>query len=192
VKNETEVITIKNILFLLLLIVPVVSSAEEQSKESMIVVNTKIPADYKKMEAGKSLLTQVEIILIKEEYNDNITDVQIEYKITDSRGNILMHIAETKGIIDRLFTVKELMLPSDVLPGVYTLTVKASYLGKKGTETASFEVLREKQPLPFSFTEKEETILLGILSLLFMGFFVALYHEHRKIKRLEREGYRRI
>lgn len=167
--------------------------ARGKSNDSIVLVNTKILLDYKKVEAGKPLLAQTEIILIKEVYDNKPIDMHIEYIITDSRGNAVMKISETKGIIDRLSMVKELMLPSDIPPGAYTLAVTAAFKEKSGAETVSFEVIKTKSlPSPSFFTNKGIIVLLTILLMIFTIFFIALYYEHRKIKNLERKGYRRI
>lgn len=184
-------ISVSLIFVLMVLLLLSLATGGEKTEPTILLVNANIPLNYQKVNVGGSLLVQTEIIFIKQEYKDVATDVHIEYLIRDSSRKTITTVSETKGVIDRIFTVKELMLPSDTRPGVYTIEVKAEYQGLTSNEAASFEVMKSPSS-PSPLINREVIPLLATILILFMIFLVALYYEHRRIKRLEREGYRRI
>jgi len=167
---------------ILLISLPVKAEAGE------VLVNVEIPTQYNSIFQGEAVLIETNIILAKGEL-DTVTDVFVEYTLKTPQGKAILTFSETKSILLRTNDVKEIRLPSNIIPGIYVLEVKVQSPGNSGgMATATFEV----QKIKTKFMDKEFFILATIIFMIFIIFFIALYFIHKKIKRLERLGYKRI
>ena len=161
--------------------------ASTEEEESKILVDLVLPEGYKKVEAGKSILIQTEIILLEKEPSGAVIDILIEYAIKNSDGIAVVNISETKGIRERISTVKELAIPTDALPGTYTIEVKANYFGKIAMDAVSFEVIRSDILQTIS---RQRYFGISLLALLIMILLLSVWN-FRKFNAFE-EKYKKI
>ncbi len=150
--------------------------------EQQIYVESSILSSNEKLIAGSNILVNTNIILLGQKSSD-IVDVIIEYSILNEQGNPLYEILiETKGILLRTDILKEITLPSNIEPGIYTLNVKASYNGASKTTSNTFEVVKIDSYL---LSGKEQIISI-IFLIIFIFIIFGFYYSYRKFKHLEK------
>ena len=111
--------------------------------------------------------------------NKEIVDIIFEYSVLDSKGNMILKIIETKAILLRADILKEIELPSDIEPGIYTLEVKARYSDLAvSISSYNFEVVEAENLI----TKKEQAITFLIL---FSFIFFSIYYQYKSFKHLE-------
>ncbi len=147
---------------------------------SELLIDVNIPEDYLHIYPGEFLLAGTDIILIQEEKAIGIHDVLIEYAIKYHNDTIVTRAMETKGGILRISTIKELKIPFDAKPGIYTLEVTVSKENVNSKNSATFEVLEK---IPESKNgEKIKDYVIVILVIFNFMFIIAIFLWMRKHK----------
>ena len=147
---------------------------------SELLINVNIPKHYFHIYSGESVLVETEIILKQEENATEMHDILIEYAIKENNGAVVTKAIETKGGILRINTIKELQLPSDAKPGMYTFEVKASKGSIVGINSATFEII-EKIPESKNWEQIRDYVTL-IMVIFNLMLIVAVFFWMKKVK----------
>jgi hypothetical protein len=183
--NWSMMIMLGGITFLIFLASYLVAAETSTKTAKPFMISIEIPPDYQKVQADDSVVVQSEVLLPDSLKTENITDVIIEYTVTDQEGNIITALSETKGGLLRIESIKELPLPKKIPAGTYNVMVSANCKGAIGQASASFEVVEQVGEME---TISGLTIQLLLILLIGMtGFFLFLVHLFWKMKKLRRQ-----
>ncbi|MDO8510923.1 MAG: hypothetical protein Q7S55_02045 [Nanoarchaeota archaeon] len=178
-----------NRVFLILLLVGAAMIIPAKA-ENILLIDLNIPEGYHHLIPGDSVFVETQIILVGRNQTDPLTDVLIEYAVKDKDNQVITKISETKGGIVRIQTVKELHLPTDISPGIFSVTVRASYKEAATETSATFEVAESHAsqdfPLPQDIKSLFITLLVTIIS-----FFLFSAYQFWKIKHLYKRTKKR-
>ncbi len=164
----------RNKIFLILFLVGTFLAIQAKA-QGILLVDVTIPEGYQHLIPGDSVLVETQIILVGRDQMEPVIDVLIEYTIKDKNNNIVTKLSETKGGIVRIQTIKELHLPADLLPGIYTLTAKASYKNVSAETSSSFELFKNYAepvlPLPTTTNNLLIAVIIAVVSLFFFSAY---------------------
>lgn len=166
------------LLLVLLLIVPV-------QAEELLLVDLEIPEGYQQLNQQESVLVETQIILVGRNQTDKLTDVLIEYSIKNKEDDTIIKLSETKGGVVRIQAVKELHLPAELLPGIYSVAVRASYKNVSAENSASFEVTKMLVEIEAFSQPTTRNLLLTIIVGMITLFLFSAY-QFWKIERIHR------
>jgi hypothetical protein len=169
-----KLIILLSIVFLIIAIGSVI--AVENTK---IILKVDVPSRFEEIRPGDDIAVNTEVFLLKENEQQKIVDIILEYSVFNEKGELITKVIETKGILLRLDDVKEISLPKNVLPGVYTIDIRATYKGVSVANSDIFEVIKPVKPTKI---EAEYLTILVILVL----FVAAMIYEYKKFKYMER------
>ncbi|GEM_PF-5466016 len=176
----------KNRIFLVwLLVLPLAFSLAQA--EELLLVNVEIPEGYQHISEGDSILVDTQINLVGYQQNNTITDVVIEYVIKDKEGNIITRLSETKGGFIRIQTVKELLLPSNLPLGIYSVIVRANYKDVSRESSVSFEITKTYLDSRDSSQTTTKNLLITLVIGMVVLFLFSAY-QFWKLGRIHRGG----
>ncbi len=157
------------------------SSAEHIEQ---LLVDVNVPSTDKQLTAGESVLVQVEARIVSGEKERKLADMFLEYTLKNQEGETLLTAVETKGGIDQITAVRELFIPRDAAPGVYTIDVQVTHGDFSRTASAHFMV---EQNTRQELTRGSWYILAMLIgfSLNALAFPAFIWYEHRKFKKLK-------
>ena len=166
--------------------------------ENLMDVIIKVLEDYRIVTPDKNHKVLVEITLFNLG-TEEIKDVVFTYCIRDENNNnnnklIGECVRETIAVQTKVQLVKRIFLPSGMEDGVYSVSVKASYLNETAEAKDSFEV-REKgltrslKDEIFNMTLNKYSLIIGIMSLisvmLFALILIILFKRKNKKRKIE-------
>ncbi|MDO8511258.1 MAG: hypothetical protein Q7S55_03770 [Nanoarchaeota archaeon] len=178
-----------NRVFLILLLAGLIMVMPAKAQD-LLLVDAIIPEGYRHLVLGESVFVETQIILVGNNQSSPLVDVLIEYAVKDKDGQVITKISETKGGIVRIQTVKELHLPADLSPGIFSVTVRASYK-EKAMETATTFEVAEQHALPVSFYTQDVNNLFIIILVAIVSLFLFSAHQFWKIKHLYKRTKKR-
>ncbi|MFW9930559.1 MAG: hypothetical protein ACFFD1_14315 [Candidatus Thorarchaeota archaeon] len=170
-------IHIRNWLFFFILVATIVVIGQNTSAlNSELVVYLEIPGQYERIYTGDNLIFNVEVLLLEENSNPERRDVMLEYVVKDNDGSVLTKISETKGLTLRMTDTKEIVLPEEIKPGIYTLEATVILEDSLSKSAENFEV-QKKNALYYSYNEQVPVFYI-IATLIFLGivFLIFIYH----------------
>jgi len=144
-----------------------------------IILKVDVPSRFEEIRPGEDIAVNIEVFLLKDQEQQKIVDIIMEYHVFNEKGELITKLIETKGILLRLDDVKEISLPGNIPPGIYTIDIRATYKGASVTNSDIFEVIKPVKPTKI---EAEYLIILVILVL----FVAAMIYEYKKFKYMER------
>lgn len=174
---------------LLILLIGILMVIPAKAQE-IILVDVNIPEGYRHLVPGEPVFAETQIILIGRDQTDSLVDVVIEYSVKDKENNVITKITETKGGIVRIQATKELHLPADLVPGIYSVTVKASYKGIAETgASTTFEVVKSYAK-ETSLPQDIKSLLIIIIAIMLIFFLFSAY-QFWKIAKFTKKSRRR-
>ena len=191
--NKKEAALRQDLLMILILAIFVFSIfLVVAAKDQELLVNLRIPDEYRKAVAGGNMLTETDIVLLNEVREDKVIDLLIEFSLIDSNEKTVFKLSETKGSILRSQLLREFRLPLNLNPGLYILKVKVSYDGVFREDSELFEIVDPQALINLQDMPKEELtkelerdFIIYVISIIFMIFVGVLYYEHKKFKQIE-------
>lgn len=132
-----------------------------RSKVELFDVSVTIPEGYEEVEAGKNLLSEIELFNLGE---TGRIDAEIKYFIKNHKGETILFEEEVKAIETSLNFVKIFHIPSDLPSGKYTIYVQVSYADQVIGSSAWFSVVGD------GFVESPYS---GISNQKFVGYLIA-------------------
>src|SRR3989344_221644 len=127
-----------------------------------IILKVDVPPRFEEIRPGEAIAVNIEVFLLKDQEQQKIVDIIMEYHVFNEKGELITKLIETKGILLRLDDVKEISLPGNIPPGIYTIDIRATYKGASVTNSDIFEVIKPVKPTKI---EAEYLIILVILVL---------------------------
>ena len=169
-------------LFLFLAAGMIGSSAEHIEQ---LLVDVNVPLTDEQLIVGDSILVEVEARVIHGEKERTLADMYLEYTLKNQEGETLLTAVETKGGIEQISTVRELFIPRDAAPGVYTVEVQVTHGDMSRMASAHFMV---ESNVRQELTQRGWYILAMLIgfSLNALIFPAFIWYEHRKFKRIEK------
>lgn len=151
----------------------ILTAIEVGSANPLFDVSAEIAPQFLWVVPGKELYSKINL------YNlggaGHAVDVNLEYKITDSQGNEILHNTEEVAVNTKLSFVKEFIIPPRTKLGRYVLYVKITYSDLVASASTWFNVGQQTQiPLELS-------IMIGIIILI--GLIVGSIWNFRKLKK---------
>jgi len=138
---------------------------EVESIEPLFDIDVEIPQKYKEVLPGEEVLVQLMIFNVK---RIERVDVEVEYGITDTLGNVIASEHETLAVEMQVSVVRSLDIPFDLEPGNYILYATVKYDDTVGTGADIFRVVTEKRiEIPTGII-----LLIIFLILAVIGFIV--------------------
>jgi hypothetical protein len=105
-------------------------------------ISVHVPEKYTVVNAGDRFYFEVDV---KYPENPRRKDLQLEYTITDSRGNVISQSKAVKAIETQASFVDFIVIPDDVKTGLYYINVKVSDYGTLSQEVNSTFQVKEKK-----------------------------------------------
>ena len=171
---------VKNLIILLGIVFLIASIGSVIAVENTkIILKVDVPSRFEEIRPGEDIAVNIEVFLLKDQEQQKIVDIIMEYHVFNEKGELITKLIETKGILLRLDDVKEISLPGNIPPGIYTIDIRATYKGASVTNSDIFEVIKPVKPTKI---EAEYLIILVILVL----FVAAMIYEYKKFKYMER------
>ena len=149
-------------------------SVEVESKKSLFDVSLEIPEDFLQINRGDKLFIKLNLYRI--ESKEQRVDVELEYRILNSKGKVVIFDSDTVAVETSLSLIHEFDISQNIVPGEYQVYVKAIYKGDVGSATSSFEVVRKK------ITGLSKIFILLIIILSIFITLIIFFYETRKIK----------
>src|SRR3989344_9517043 len=178
-----------NRVFLILLLAGLIMVMPVKAQD-LLLVDVEIPGGYRHLVPGESVFVETQIILVGNNQSNPLVDVLIEYIVKNKDDQVITKITETKGGIVRIQTVKELHLPADIRPGIFSVTVRTSYKEEMTETSATFEVA-EQHALPVSFYNQEVNNLFIITLAAIVSLFVFSAYQFGKMGKMHQKNRRK-
>jgi len=112
---------------------------------SSLSLDLSIPKEYSEVVSGESVYFQINV-----KYPENTLrqDLVLEYKILDENGKVLARLETLKAIETQFSLFESIVVPKDLVSGMYVLNVQVSSGGILMNEiNTSFNVVDEKESL---------------------------------------------
>ena len=154
------------------------------AQDAEILLKVDLPERYRQIFPSESIVVESEIVILKTTNLEEIVDVLIEYKITDTQDKTITKLSETKGGTLRINDVKELRLPEGASAGTYQVKVKASFNGVTAEKSESFVIVAPPQAAPAPATINLIPLLI-IIGVIITTFLILLYYQYLRFQKLE-------
>jgi len=148
---------------------------EVESSKPLFDVDLEVLPEYKNTMPGNKILMEVSIFNLR---GFGRVDVNAEYSVRDLSGNIYTSGHETLAVETEVKFTRELLLPSDLKPGVYIASARVNFEEFAGTSSDLFNV--GAKTISFGqvgFKSNTLNLLLVFIIALFV-VFVALIYEY--------------
>ena len=126
-------------------------------------IEIELPDSYKNVNPGSDVWFTIKLLNLA---NTQRVDVTLNYEITDSTGKSIIKNSKTVAIETQASFVADLQLPSDSLPGDYSINVVVSSTLGDSSAKAALKVSSAKTDLMFYY------IGAGIVGLVLLVFLV--------------------
>ncbi|HLC89279.1 MAG TPA: hypothetical protein VJG49_04555 [Candidatus Nanoarchaeia archaeon] len=96
---------------------------------------------------------------------------------------------ETKGTILSSHSIREFSIPSELSPGFYILSIRASYNGYFREDQEAFEIISSEEAnnsTAATNAYNNRTYLGFFIAAIFIVFLAILYYEYKKVKKIEK------
>lgn len=146
---------------------------EVESSKPLFDVDLEVLPEYKNTLPGNKILMEVSIFNLR---GFGRVDVNAEYSIKDINGNIYNSGHETLAVETEVKFTRELLLPSDLKPGVYIASARVNFGEFAGTSSDLFNV--GAKTISFGqvgFKSNTLNLLLIFIIVLFVVFVVLIY-----------------
>lgn len=157
----------------------ILAAIEVESANPLFDVSAEISPQFLWVVPGKELYSKINMYNLGE--SGKAVDVNIEYRITDSKGNEILHSTEEVAVNTKLSFVKEFIIPPGTKLGQYVLYIKITYTDLVASASVWFNVgTQTRTPIGWP-------TLIGIAALI--GAIIANVWNFRKIKK-DKNTYR--
>jgi len=134
---------------------------EVESAKPLFDVDVEVLPEYKSIFPGDDVFIDVSLFNIR---GFGRVDVFLEYSIRDFQGNVIAKEEETVAVETQAKFTRELLVPSDIGPGVYVASVKVTFEDSVGISSDVFEVKAKAIRLyPIALKGYATYLLLGII-----------------------------
>ena len=177
---------------------------EVESAKPLFDVDVEVLPEYKSVYPGDEVFMEVSLFNVR---GFGRVDVNLEYSIRDFKGNLIVAEHETVAVEMQAKFGRELLIPSDLEPGMYVASVKVTFEDSVGISSDLFEVKAKAIKLypiaikDYTFYLLLGTVLIAGIAIFFMrGFYfpkkgmpktkkegIELIKEEKKIQKLEKE-----
>ena len=181
---------IKRLLLIALITFVFISSpflVKADHEKGELLIDLKIPSEYRKVIAGQTMLTETEVTLIREVRENKINDITILFTIINSSGANVLKLSETKGTILSSHSIREFSIPSELNPGLYLLSVRVSYNGFFREDQEAFEIVSsEEANNSTAAATNNRTFIKSLLVIVVIIFTAILHYQYQKVKKIEK------
>lgn len=154
---------------------PITVVVEVESIKPMFDIDIEIPQKYKELLPGEDVLVQLIIYNIK---RIGRVDVNVEYGIKDTEGNVLVSEQETLAVEMQVSIVRTLDVPYDIKPGNYVVYTIVKYDDTAGTGSDIFRVIPKKIEMEARITI---SLLVIITALITVIIIMNLYSRKQRV-----------
>jgi hypothetical protein len=161
------------------------NAADKGNGGNLFDVIVGVPLQFKTITAGQELVAKIKFV----NYGSpgHSVDVEAQYSIRDSNGDVVMQSSQTIAVATQLSIIKTFYPSESLAPGIYTITVAVPSEDLVATATDTFEIKAKTDgagttdsktpPINYSITFQ---IIAGMLLL----FSLILYLEYNKVEML--------
>jgi hypothetical protein len=148
---------------------------EVESEKPLFDIDVEIPQKYKEVLPGEEVLAQLTIYNIK---RMGRVDVDVEYGLKDSEGNIIVSKHETLAVEMQVSIVRSLDVPFDAKPDNYVVYAIVKYDNTTGTGTDILKVTKKEIGIQTTIILSFVLIAVVMVSI----FLLTIMFIERKIK----------
>jgi len=146
---------------------------EVESAKPLFDVDVEVLPQYKNVAPGDEIVIAVSAFNIR---GFGRVDVNLEYSIRDFQGNLIVKEEETVAVETQAKFTRELLVPSDLKPGIYIAAAIITFEDSVGISTDIFEVSAKAIRLyPIEIKDFTFFLLLGIVFIVFSASAYLLY-----------------
>lgn len=150
---------------------------EVESDDSLFDTNVDVPPQYKDIEAGEKLISQVKVFDLTSGGTSNgqgPTRVSLEYTIYSLDGKVISRQTEDAVVSIQTQFTKTFSFPEDIAPGDYVLAAIVKKDNSYGVASSLFSIHESSGGLALDFGSSSTTyLIIGIL--VFFVFFILLF-----------------
>src|SRR3989344_2355124 len=137
---------------------------EVDSAKPLFDVYVEVLPQYKSISPGEDIFIEVSLFNVR---GFGRVDVNLEYSLKDFEGNIIAKEDETVAVETQAKFTRELLVPSDIVPGTYVASVKVTFEDSIGTSSDVFEAkAKTLRLIPIALKDYTFYLLLGIAAIL--------------------------
>lgn len=157
------------------------------STNQLFDVDIHVLPEYKKISQGNEMLMQIVLFNLR---GFGKGDINVEYSVKDSKGNLIATQQESVYIETQARFVRKLLMPEEIKPGTYTAFVEASANATiVGTGSDTFEIVPK---YPYQYAKGIKPYLIGfavlmalVISLLLLNYKYGLFRKKKKIEEMK-------
>ncbi len=157
---------------------------EVETKKVLFDVKIDIPAEYREVKPGKTILSQILVINFGEFEK---VDVVAKYKVKDLDNKVLLEDTETFAVEDQISFLKEIYIPTHFKEGDYVVIAEVHF---QDTVTTSSQLIHVKVDSVQSLPETD--VLIYVIIVVIGAVVVLVGYTQRKVKRVERKYRKKI
>ena len=151
---------------------------EVESAKPLFDVDVEVLPEYKSVFPGNEVLVEVSLFNVR---GFGRVDVNLEYAIKDFQGNLIAAEHETVAVETQAKFVRELLVPTDIVPGAYVASVKVIFEDSVGISSDVFEVKAKTIRLyPIAIKDLTTQLLIGILAVVAVSIFLVYRYMPRR------------
>ena len=151
---------------------------EVESAKPLFDVDVEVLPEYKSVFPGNEVLVEVSLFNVR---GFGRVDVSLEYAIKDFQGNLIAAEHETVAVETQAKFVRELLVPTDIVPGAYVASVKVIFEDSVGISSDVFEVKAKTIRLyPIAIKDLTTQLLIGILAVVAVSIFLVYRYMPRR------------
>ncbi|MEK6875870.1 MAG: hypothetical protein AABX63_00545, partial [Nanoarchaeota archaeon] len=141
---------------------------EVDSASPLFDADVQVLPQYKSILPGNSILIEVSLFNVR---GFGRVDVNLEYSITDFRGNVVAVEHETVAVETQAKFSRELLVPADIKPGTYIASVKVTFENSVGISSDLFEVKAKAiRLIPVPIRDLLPYLIIGIIIAAFVMY----------------------
>ena len=153
---------------------------EVESVKPLFDVDAEVRPEYKSILPGERIFMEVSLFNVR---GFGRVDVNLEYTIRDFQGSLIASEEETVAVETQAKFVRELLVPSDIKPGLYVASAKVTFEDSVGISSDVFEVRAKEIRLyriPIKDYQLQIAIAAAVLAAIAASFLVYRFYAPRK------------